>query len=329
MSEPPRSGGPLMIFGSPRSGTTWIGSLFDAHPMTLYLHEPDVIENEPRLPFVPVGPPPDDIDRITRNYFERLTANRSLRSVYMPTIFAKAYRHGLATQARALIIRMLRAVDAVIPAVGRSRSLQVPDLTDVGVRPYLVMKSVDSIPRLPVFARALPGVRFLYIVRHPCGVVASKLRGIELGRMAPPAMYADMFTLPTAIAAGVDKASTAGMSNLEKLAWEWRITNDWVYGEVKDLANVRTVVYDRVAQDVEREVPALLAWAGLDLDPQVRAYMDRLQGIEGTGDRYFSLNQNPAKSANKWREELSADEQAAVARVVEGSVAAGLFGTSQ
>ena len=144
--------------------------------------------------------------------------------------------------------------------------------------------------------------------------------------MAPPAMYSDMLALPTAVAAGIDKAATAGMSNLEKLAWEWRITNDWVYGAVKDLGNVRTVVYDRVAEDVAREVPALLAWAGLDLDPQVRGYMDRLLGIEGTGDRYFSLNQNPAKSANKWREELTADEQAAVARVVEGSAAAALFG---
>lgn len=326
MSGPAPLGGPLMIFGSPRSGTTWIASLFDAHPMTLYLHEPDVIEKEPRLPFVPSGTLPADIDRVTQGYFERLAANRSLRSVHMPTIFQKAYRSGLADQVRTLIIRGMRLIDAAIPAVGRSRTLQVPDLADGGARPYLVLKSVDSIPRLPVFARALPGVRFLYIVRHPCGVVASKLRGIELGRMAPPAMYSDMLALPTAVAAGIDKARAANLSNLEKLAWEWRITNDWVYGAVKALGNVRTVVYDRIAADVAGEVPALLAWAGLDLDPQVRGYLDRLLGIEGTGERYFSLNQNPAKSANKWREELTADEQAAVARVVEGSAAAALFG---
>lgn len=315
-----------MIFGSPRSGTTWVGSLFDSHPATLYLHEPDVIEKEPRLPFVPHGELPDGIDRITQGYFERLAANRSLRSIYMPTIFPKAYRGHLFDQLRMTIVLVLRAIDAVLPAVGRSRSLQVPDLTDAGKRPYLVMKSVDSIPRLPVFARALPGVQFVYVVRHPCGVVASKLRGIELGRMAPPAMYTDMLSLPTAVAAGIDRARTQGMSNLQKLAWEWRITNDWVYGEVKDLPNVRTVVYDRVAEDIDAEVPALLAWAGLDLDPQVRAYIDRLQGISGTGERYFSLNQNPAKSANKWRGELTADEQAAAALVVAGSTAAALFG---
>ena len=163
-------------------------------------------------------------------------------------------------------------------------------------------------------------------MRHPCGVVGSKLRGIELGRMAPPAMFSDMLALPPARAAGIDKLRAATMSNAEKLSWEWRITNEWVYGEILALPNVRTVVYDTLAAHPDREVAALFDWAGLDIDPQVRDYLDRLQGIAGTGDRYFSLNQNPAKSANKWREELSAADQATVARVVAGSAVGALFG---
>lgn len=31
----------LLIFGIPRSGTTWLGKLFDSHPDIVYLHEPD------------------------------------------------------------------------------------------------------------------------------------------------------------------------------------------------------------------------------------------------------------------------------------------------
>ena len=30
-----------LLFGMPRSGTTWIGKIFDSHPDTLYRHEPD------------------------------------------------------------------------------------------------------------------------------------------------------------------------------------------------------------------------------------------------------------------------------------------------
>src|SRR5690606_26486931 len=32
---------PILLFGMPRSGTTWIGKIFDSHPDTLYRHEPD------------------------------------------------------------------------------------------------------------------------------------------------------------------------------------------------------------------------------------------------------------------------------------------------
>lgn len=315
-----------MIFGSPRSGTTWVGSLFDSHPQTLYLHEPDVIEKEPRLPFVPYGDLPADIDRITQDYFERLSQNRSLRSVHMPTIFPKAYRGGLADQARAAIVRLLRAVDAVLPAVGRSRSLQVPDFTDEGAKPYLVMKSVDSIPRLPVFARALPGVKFIHIVRHPCGVVSSKLRGAELGKMGGATLYSDVLALPPARAAGLDKARADVMSDIEKLAWDWLITNEWVHGEVAALPNVYTLVYDRLAANLDAEAAMLFDWAGLDRPAQVQSYFDRLRGLEGTGDRYFSLNQNPAKSAAKWRQELDTHAQETVAGIVAGSNVGKLFG---
>ena len=31
----------ILVVGLPRSGTTWIGKIFDSHPRTLYLHEPD------------------------------------------------------------------------------------------------------------------------------------------------------------------------------------------------------------------------------------------------------------------------------------------------
>lgn len=31
--------GCILLFGLPRSGTTWLGKLFDSHPDTLYRHE--------------------------------------------------------------------------------------------------------------------------------------------------------------------------------------------------------------------------------------------------------------------------------------------------
>ena len=46
----------LLIFGMPRSGTTWLGKIFDSHPDIIYLHEPD---SEFRLKEVPLLVTPD------------------------------------------------------------------------------------------------------------------------------------------------------------------------------------------------------------------------------------------------------------------------------
>jgi len=31
----------ILVFGMPRSGTTWLGKIFDSHMDLIYLHEPD------------------------------------------------------------------------------------------------------------------------------------------------------------------------------------------------------------------------------------------------------------------------------------------------
>lgn len=45
----------LVVLGSPRSGTTWLGKIFDSHPDVLYLHEPDTIRRNWDIPFLPEG----------------------------------------------------------------------------------------------------------------------------------------------------------------------------------------------------------------------------------------------------------------------------------
>ena len=45
-----------LVFGLPRSGTTWLGKIFDSHPMTLYRHEPDSVERISGVPLLPDAP---------------------------------------------------------------------------------------------------------------------------------------------------------------------------------------------------------------------------------------------------------------------------------
>ena len=43
---------PLLLFGMPRSGTTWLGKIFDSHPRVLYRHEPDTWQRLTDVPIV-------------------------------------------------------------------------------------------------------------------------------------------------------------------------------------------------------------------------------------------------------------------------------------
>ena len=43
---------PILLFGMPRSGTTWLGKIFDSHPAVLYRHEPDTWQRLSDVPIV-------------------------------------------------------------------------------------------------------------------------------------------------------------------------------------------------------------------------------------------------------------------------------------
>ncbi len=58
----------VLLFGMPRSGTTWLGKIFDSHPDTLYRHEPDSRGTLNTLPMLPIE---SDVE-IHRSFLLRL-----------------------------------------------------------------------------------------------------------------------------------------------------------------------------------------------------------------------------------------------------------------
>ena len=75
---------PLLLFGLPRSGTTWLGKIFDSHPDTLYWHEPDSVWRLPGslLPDVDGGEP-DEL--ALRAWLQRLQSSAPLKTQARPS----------------------------------------------------------------------------------------------------------------------------------------------------------------------------------------------------------------------------------------------------
>jgi hypothetical protein len=164
--------GCILVFGMPRSGTTWIGKLFDSHPDTLYRHEPDSLRRLSIPLFPEHGDSPGYRDELER-FVALLPGLRSPEVVGKQPLFPKSYQSATALAAyRASVMgaKVASRVRRHFPCPYRPTAANFE-----GVR--LVWKSIESPGRLGVCINALPEARAIHLMRHPCGYIASVLRG--------------------------------------------------------------------------------------------------------------------------------------------------------
>ena len=81
----------ILIFGQPRSGTTWIGKLFDSHPDTLYRHEPDSVRKL-SLPLFPARQEAPQFREDLEKFIASLPVMRSPEVVGKQPLFPKSYQ---------------------------------------------------------------------------------------------------------------------------------------------------------------------------------------------------------------------------------------------
>jgi Sulfotransferase family len=81
---------PILLFGMPRSGTTWLGKIFDSHPRVLYRHEPDSWR---RLEMPIIACPVEQVryERVLREYIESMPSIRADRVCGKRPQFPKEY----------------------------------------------------------------------------------------------------------------------------------------------------------------------------------------------------------------------------------------------
>src|SRR4026207_2139032 len=81
----------ILLFGQPRSGTTWIGKIFDSHPNTLYRHEPDSGSTLKNLPLIASVADCHKHRSTVTHFVDRLALLNNPRSAGTLPIFPKSY----------------------------------------------------------------------------------------------------------------------------------------------------------------------------------------------------------------------------------------------
>jgi hypothetical protein len=297
----------IAIVGMPRSGTTWVGKIFDSHPATIYRHEPD---SGGRLSEIPYAPNVENANHYTatiNDFVASLLNARSARVAGKTPVFPKIYY----TPMQHMLKRGSVAASGIGARLfGEFRVQEFINFSALTQSP-VVWKSIESVTRLGVLARALPNATFIHLVRHPCGFVASNLRGKTLkpsdfaGRKDGAedfSMLQLLFNTEVGRASGATLNDLYNMSPVERQAWRWYVSTEKALKDTEGLTNCLTILYEDVCRNPMEMTRRMFAFANLSWNAQTEEFIDASTSREKSA--YYSVFKNPLQSANRWRQQL-------------------------
>ncbi|WP_353249432.1 sulfotransferase [Salinisphaera sp. T31B1] len=310
----------LLLFGMPRSGTTWLGKLFDSHPHVLYRHEPDTWRPLPALG--------DQVCRAEfagnlRDFVAAMPDFRSLRVAGKRPLFAKAYGSSTGFQlmrASAELARVASRVYAEFPILVHQNG-------DQDAERLLVWKSIQSLGRLPEMLAMLEQARGIHILRHPCGYIASVRRGIQSKSFTDNSADSLVYGVarrsvgtPVGERFGFDDGHQQQLSALtpeERLAWHWVLINERVHMALTGSDRYLPVHYETICRDPLRGVQSMFDFAGLSVSDQTRDFV--ASSTQRSRADYYSVFKDPEVAAWRWRDELDSDTVQRVMAIVSRS----------
>jgi SAM-dependent methyltransferase len=301
----------VLLLGTARSGTTWLGNILNSSPRSVYSHEPllryadeelrPVLERIKKTGVVSPAEREMVLDHWSRAYF----------AVRRPPFFVKEYSAwpAKATWAAWLAVR----------AAGRGfHVFQRVFSPHNGARYDLVAKQGGLAVHGPNFVGALEPEALIIIIRHPCAVIASVRRGQKLGLMErrPRGRWFDDH-LPLAEELGYSRREIEKMSDGQFEALDWLIENAIYERLLEKHPNGRLVVYAHLCRDPLGSTEKLFQALGWDVTPQTRRFLhqtttrrtSRLTSLVTASHSYFSVYRPPTEEVDAWRRTLSRREQ--------------------
>ena len=308
---------PVFVVGGARSGTTFLAKLLDSHPDVLYRHEPDSILVDASIPFIPRSDQVAKHVSAAEDYLDSLCQVHTAKVSGQRPFFDKNYRSHLRKMQFLVSLYLAKGIEKGGQSLIR-KPLNVSDCIGAGELEHIVylIKSVNSPWRTKLFSEAKPHWRFIHILRHPCAVINSRLRGIESKLMQAKAY------LRPAFQAGMAEGYPFSLEELEASSFEeqsvflWMICNQRILDDMAGKAGYRLVVYEELCRNLEGNTRQLLDFAGLSWSAQTERFIRQLEATETGKAGYFDVRRAPLDSLDKWRDQLSPEQIAKIERIV-------------
>ncbi len=317
----------LLVFGMARSGTSWIGKIFDSHPLTLYKHEPDRA-----LPDVPMSPRLEEAEQFVgpvRRFFAQLPTLAKTHVAGSLPIFSKQYRSGMAQQ--------LHRVSVLSALATSSLPLKLPILQCVPVNHgeiHVVWKSIDSLGRLGVFLHIMEDCRAIWITRHPCASISSTLRGEAQHKFSSSVSASEDYGIMRIFLESATRKRGLTVDHLrqfhpvERMAWIWVLANEKAADETQAIGRCIGVRYEDVCLDPTGKAKELFSFSGLTWNEQTSNFIKastlgarpgKFDQLTQDSRRYYGIFRDPVQSADKWKSEMKPEDIERVYRVLRQS----------
>lgn len=299
----------VLLFGMPRSGTTWLGKLFDAHRKTFYLHEPDSARFNSALPLL--MPEASMQAGVLRQEIPVWLADRSEKVVASRPFFPKDY---LTLPSWRLFVGTAYAAKflARFGMPGLIKPLRLQSQASV-----TVWKSIESLGRLSAIKSCISAYS-IHILRHPAGHIASTLAGHNAGLFGGRIpVWEDWGLFDNLLAMSSESRFTLRdvqqLGIEERLAVRWGIMNDYALSSSRDDPDNRLLLYEDLCAAPEKEFNSCLAFCGLEADRQSGAFLRA--SVQGGDLDYYGTSKNPLESAYKWKRQLRPDVRDSIRKV--------------
>lgn len=304
----------------PRSGTTWIGKIFDSHTKTLYRHEPDTWNKIKQIPLLEKGDEYSKHCAFVNEYVEQFCQSRDVSVNGKLPIFPKQYASFVRHQAFYSSVLLSGIASKINP---KFKLPVIRPVNPINTKDYVVVwKSIQLLGRMGVMVNCLDDCKGIHILRHPCGYISSVLSGESNKKFMSYTAASEDYELYQML---VDTAQAKryeltldemkAMSAEERLAWRWVLFNEKALDDTKDKKNVRVLRYEDMCANPIDTAKSYFDFCGLEWCEQTASFL----GVSTTKDSesYYSVYKNPEKAASKWKSLLGQPIIGAIKEVVQ------------
>lgn len=308
------------IFGTGRSGTTWLGSILNSHPEVAYRFEPfHRSRNNPVLMAARAHMESEGLD------------NEVLKQVYSalipayPALEKPPFLHKVNSfnAGRNLLWPVARKFGVASRLFSR---LYTPR-----DNPPLVFKEVTMEPMMAnVLLRTTMPV--VYLIRHPFGVISSLLEG-QARNIMPTGRIGVLDSLmrkhdPALADRYTGELSSLSPAQLNALLWRMDVEKAWqsMNGNQRALL----LFYEDLCKNTEERAQEVFSHFNIGFVEEVKDFISKstvpghkssIRSKAITQKSYFSVYRDPLKSMNKWKDKLDKPDRDAILDIFSGSEA--------